>query len=40
MAAEVGKVTGGGAHAVIVTGGTKGAYEPAPFFLRTGGTVG
>ncbi|KAI9029170.1 alcohol dehydrogenase 1, partial [Hyaloraphidium curvatum] len=37
--AKVQEVTGGGAHAVVVTGGTKSAYEPAPFFLRQGGTM-
>ncbi|KAI9018197.1 hypothetical protein DFJ74DRAFT_676333 [Hyaloraphidium curvatum] len=37
--AKVHEITGGGAHAVIVTGGTKSAYDPAPFFLRTAGTM-
>lgn len=37
--AQVREVTGGGAHAVIVTGGTAGAYSSAPGFLRKGGTM-
>ncbi|GAA6026874.1 hypothetical protein JCM8097_005925 [Rhodosporidiobolus ruineniae] len=35
---EVVKVTGGGAHVVIVVGGTATAYKTAPDFLRPGGT--
>ncbi|KAK4704212.1 hypothetical protein P7C70_g1990, partial [Phenoliferia sp. Uapishka_3] len=31
---EVKKITGGGAHGVIVTGGTAAAYKTAPYFLR------
>jgi propanol-preferring alcohol dehydrogenase len=37
--AKVIEVTDGGAHAVVVTGGTKSAYDPVPFMLRTGGTM-
>jgi len=37
--AEVRKVTGGGAHAVIVTGGTGSAYKDAQNHLRKGGVV-
>ncbi|KAI5306604.1 hypothetical protein KEM56_000117 [Ascosphaera pollenicola] len=39
-AAEVLNVTGGiGAHAVIVTAGSKAAYESAPKMARVGGTI-
>ncbi|KAM0754806.1 putative alcohol dehydrogenase [Meredithblackwellia eburnea MCA 4105] len=38
VTAEVKKITGGGAHVVIVTGGTASAYKTAPSFLRKGGT--
>ncbi|KAK4704684.1 hypothetical protein P7C70_g1520, partial [Phenoliferia sp. Uapishka_3] len=34
---EVRRITGGGAHGVIVTGGTASAYKSAPYFLRKGG---
>lgn len=38
VVAEVKKITGGvGAHAVVVTGGTPGAYKGAADFLRKGG---
>lgn len=38
VVAEVKKLTGGvGAHAVVVTGGTPGAYKGAADFLRKGG---
>ena len=37
VAAEVKRITGGGAHGVVVTGGTASAYESAPQFLRKGG---
>lgn len=33
------RITGGGGHAVICTGGTAGAYKSAPTFLRKGGTM-
>ncbi|KAM0750759.1 GroES-like protein [Meredithblackwellia eburnea MCA 4105] len=35
--AEVKRLTGGGAHAVIVTGGTAAAYKSATMLLRKGG---
>ena len=37
VAAEVKRITGGGAHGVVVTGGTASAYSSAPHFLRKGG---
>lgn len=37
--AEVMKITGFGAHGVIVTAATKQAYESAPAMLRPNGTV-
>ncbi|KAL8278865.1 hypothetical protein RQP46_008736 [Phenoliferia psychrophenolica] len=37
VAEEVKRITGGGAHGVIVTGGTASAYASAPYFLRKGG---
>jgi propanol-preferring alcohol dehydrogenase len=33
------KITSGGAHAVLVTGGSPGAYASAPAFLRVRGTI-
>ncbi|GAA6001055.1 hypothetical protein JCM10207_007392 [Rhodosporidiobolus poonsookiae] len=38
-AEEVKRVTGGGGHVVIVTGGTASAYSSAPAYLRPGGTL-
>lgn len=37
--AEIMKITGHGAHAVLVTAATKAAYESAPGLLRPNGTV-
>lgn len=37
--AEVKRITGHGAHAVIVTGGTKSAYEGWHDLLRIGGVL-
>lgn len=37
VAAEVHRITGGGAHAVVVTGGTASAYASAPALLRVKG---
>lgn len=39
IAAEVMKITGSGAHGVLVTASTKEAYEMAPGLLRPNGTV-
>ncbi|KAM0792591.1 hypothetical protein ACM66B_005252 [Microbotryomycetes sp. NB124-2] len=36
---EVFALTGSGAHAVIVTGGTASAYKTGPLFLRKGGVM-
>lgn len=39
VSAEVHKITGGGAQAVIVVGGTAGAYSSAPGLVRKGGRI-
>lgn len=39
VSAEVHKITGGGGHAVIVTGGTAGAYASAPGLVRKNGVI-
>jgi D-arabinose 1-dehydrogenase-like Zn-dependent alcohol dehydrogenase len=39
IAAEVMRLTGRGAHAMIVTGGTKASYEGWATLLRVGGTL-
>lgn len=36
---EVMKITGLGAHGVLVTAGAKAGYESAPAMLRSGGTL-
>ena len=39
IVAEIVRITGGGAHAAVVTTGSALAYQQAAFYLRTGGSL-